>query len=1043
MIEKSEERPGSPFLLVPEADWVAGNGLAFAIRDKFPVAPGHTLVIPRRLVVTWWDAAADERNALFELVDEVKRQLDLSHRPDGYNVGFNAGPAAGQTVDHLHVHVIPRYAGDMEDPRGGVRHVIPSRGNYLTPSTADTPGVDLVDSQERRLRLELLRRLRAPEFDRIDFVVSFVMRSGLDLLARALGDALERGATIRILTSDYLRITDADALARLFDLATGGTAGTLTTRIFHDDSTSFHPKAYLFWSSDGDLAVGFVGSNNLSKSGIDGGVEWAMGTEQVAPLRRAFDRLWDDPRARPLTADWLQTYRSHRREPGEVVPIGVEIEAPVQPATPRPVQKEALRALEQTRLDGHRAGLVVMATGLGKTWVAAFDSARPQFRRVLFVAHREEILRQSRDAFRQVQPDGDFGLYFGGEKQPDARVVFASIATLANRFEEFPPDAFDYIVVDEFHHAAAPTYRRVIEHFTPAFLLGLTATPDRLDGADLLALCGDNLVFERTLVDGITSGDLCPFTYYGIADVTDFAPIPWRNGRFEPDALAEAVETKARARQTYDEWAQRRGSRTLAFCASTTHADVMTRFFAERGVRAAAVHSGPSTAPRGAAIEQLRAGELDIIFTVDVFNEGLDVPAIDTVLLLRPTASPVVFLQQLGRGLRNDGSGKQLTVVDLIGNHHSFLARPRALLELGGRSVSTKELLDRMRSGDFDLPAGCSVHYDVEVVDLLRQLVRLGRTDLVADFCRRYHEEHGRRPTAIQAYRAGVNPEQPRRTHGGWFRFLAGLDLLDDAERRVVERSGDTLLAIEAEPISKSYKLVTFQALLRDGLLRRGGDVTSITTTAQRLVAGDPRLLADAANKELGDPASASVEQFARFWRKFPLDHLAGQGSGASRENPLFHFDGDRFVPTFHVSVDGEIFDALVAELVDYRLARYLLTRAATATPTTARIKVSHTGGRPILRFDRQRSPQLPDGEVTFTADGARFSGRFVKIALNVAQEVDGQRDLAELLRGWFGPNAGLPGTHHTVELDLVDGTWVMRPLTADAAPALEAGNTA
>jgi superfamily II DNA or RNA helicase len=187
------------------------------------------------------------------------------------------------------------------------------------------------------------------------------------------------------------------------------------------------------------------------------------------------------------------------------------------------VQREALAALEQTRLEGFRRGLVVMATGLGKTWLAAFDAARPQFRQVLFVAHREEILRQSLEVFRHVQPDADLGLYYGGEKQPEARVLFAGVQALAGNLHRFAPGRFGYIVVDEFHHAAARSYRRVIGHFQPGFMLGLTATPNRMDGADLLALCSDNLVYECPLTEGVERGDLSPFRYFHALSCGDLA----------------------------------------------------------------------------------------------------------------------------------------------------------------------------------------------------------------------------------------------------------------------------------------------------------------------------------------------------------------------------------------------------------------------------------------------------------------------------------------------------------------------------------------
>ena len=461
----------SPFLAVPASEWLAANDHAFVVADRFPVSPGHALVVPRRAIATWWEASDDERAGILALIDELKCQLDAELRPDGYNVGFNAGAAAGQTVRHFHVHVIPRYRGDVPDTRGGVRHAIPGKGNYLRPATEPYA---LVDGQDRLLRDDLLRCLRDPRFERVDLLVSFVMKSGLAQVHGGLVDALDRGAKIRVLTTDYLTVTDA-ALARLLDL-TEVRPDAAATRVFHDPATSFHPKAYLFSSADGTVAATFVGSNNLSAAGIAGGIEWAIGADRAAPLLTAFERLWSDPRSQPLTHGLLADYR--RRWQPAVHTAGVVPEPPATPPAPRPVQQEALAALVQTRLQGFRRGLVVMATGFGKTWLAAFDTARPQFRRVLFVAHREEILRQSLDVFRRVQPDADLGLYYGGAKQPGASVLFASVQTLAANLHRFAPDRFDYVVVDEFHHAAARSYRWVIDHFQPAFLRAGTRRRD-------------------------------------------------------------------------------------------------------------------------------------------------------------------------------------------------------------------------------------------------------------------------------------------------------------------------------------------------------------------------------------------------------------------------------------------------------------------------------------------------------------------------------------------------------------------------------------
>jgi len=1012
----------SPFLAIPASEWLASNRSAFAIADRYPASRGHALVVPRRLIGTWWEATGDERADMLALVDEVKRQLDDQLQPDGFNVGFNDGAAAGQTVGHLHMHVIPRHDGDVPDPRGGVRQVIPGSGNYLGPGAGPSR---LIDGQGRLLRDELLRCLRDPRFDHVDVLVSFVMKSGLELVHGGLTDALDRGARVRVLTTDYLTVTDADALARLLDLAELR-PDAIATRVFHDPSTSFHPKAYLFSSSDGSVAQTFVGSNNLSAAGIAGGIEWAIGADHAVPLLTAFERLWSDERSQRLTHEFLANYRE-RWQPA-VHTAGVVPEPPATPPSPRPVQREALTALERTRLQGFHAGLVVMATGLGKTWLAAFDSARPQFRRVLFVAHREEILRQSLRVFRRVQPDADLGLYYGGEKQPGARVLFASVQTLAGNLDRFDRDRFDYIVIDEFHHAAARSYRRVIDHFRPDFLLGLTATPNRMDGADLLALCSDNLVFERPLTDGIKLGDLSPFRYFGIADDVDYAPIPWRGGRFDTTSLTEAVETRRRAQHALNEWREKGGGRAIAFCVTVTHADFMAEFFRSNGVAAVAVHSGPTTAPRTGSIDLLRAGDLRVICTVDVFNEGLDVPEVETVLMLRPTESPVVFLQQLGRGLRRSPGKDSLTVIDFIGNHRSFLIKPRTLLALGtGQQAGTAKVLQAMRTGDFGLPQGCSATYDVELVNILRAIARVGARSALEDYCRSYADERGRRPSAVQAYEAGYNPASARSEHGNWFAFLDDLGLLDERERAVARRHGDVLDGFETEAITKSYKLVTLQALLQMNALRSGASIAEIAFAAHLLIRGDPRLQADTRSAEMPDPSSASNDTWRDYWLRWPLSAWAGQLRGTA--SGWFRIDGHRFVPTFSIGDDiADAFDAMAEEVVDYRLARYLFTKRE-LPGTAARLKVIQAQGRPILMLDREHNPPLPEGDALFVADDVVYTGRFVKIALNVAHQDGNSRNvLPDLLRSWFGSDEGQPGTAQFVELAPGQPHWHMRP---------------
>ncbi len=981
---------------------------------------------------------------MFELLDVVRSEIEALHKPDGYNVGFNAGAAAGQTIDHLHIHVIPRYTGDVPDPIGGVRNVIAGRGNYLGDTDTDqrstvttTLELDaatpvLVDGQVRLLLPELIDRLRTVQFDRVDIVVSFIKMSGLSLLVGALEDAIEREAEVRILTTDYLGLTEPAALSRLHDLMEDN-PDKIAVRIFHDPVVSFHPKAYLFYSSSERTGAAFVGSSNMSGQGLSGGIEWNLLVGAVNELRDRFLALWLDQRSLPLTDELIASYEPAPAYVPEVVEV---IEPPVEAPAPRPIQEEALRALAQTRTNGFRAAMVTMATGLGKTWLAAFDTAQFSAGRVLFVAHREEILKQSRDVFRRVHPNATMGLYFGGEKQADADFVFATVQTLSGALDRFATRSFDYLVVDEFHHAAASTYRRVLDHFTPHFLLGLTATPERMDGADLLSLCADNLAFECDLVEGIRRNELVPFHYWGITDPVDFEPIPWRNGRFDPAALEAAIETQERAQSAFDEWQSRRGTRTLAFCASKHHSDFMSDYFRERGVRCASIHSGPTSAPRRQSIEELRSGALEVVFTVDIFNEGLDVPDIDTVLMLRPTESPVIFLQQLGRGLRIQEGKQVLTVIDFVGNHRSFLLKPRTLLSLGRREApTTLQVLAALESKDFSLPEGCSVDYDLDVVEMLRALSRTSAKDAIEEYCRSYMEEEGLRPTAAQAFRAGHDPAAVTAKYGSWFAFLRVAELLGDRESRVVDAYDGLLRAVQVEPTTKSYKLVAIRALLHDGALRTGDDIGHNAETSRHILLADPRLAHEIPVKEFSDLAAAPIDKWTQYWRKWPIAHLAGNGSDRPRPNTLFRLEGDRILPTFAVDEEfGELFDSLVAEIVEYRLASHVLNKE---TPTTRSwtCRLAYSDGHPVVRLDRRQRPDLPTGDVNFIAEGIEYDASFAKGAVSFATRNDTAGNaLPGLLRGWFGPSAGHPGSSHQVKLEQIGSRFVLHPDQSDGA---------
>ncbi|MGE0708799.1 MAG: DEAD/DEAH box helicase family protein [Planctomycetota bacterium] len=1022
-----------PFCDLEPGSVAHAGQLVVALRDRYPVTPGHTLVIPRRHVPTWFEATPEEQRELWDVVAAVKRQLDAELCPDGYNVGFNAGAAAGQTVMHLHLHVIPRHHGDMDDPRGGVRGVIPSRQKYGDDDPSPDPFAELaafVPGEEQHLIGPLRRALAAAE--EVELVAAFVQPSGLRLLGPDLEDALERGARVSVLTGDYMNTTSADALRALLDLEQRH-AG-LAVRFYRvEGGRSFHPKAYLF--ARGRHGIGWVGSSNLSRTALTDGVEWNLRAvargEALAALRARFARLFRAPEAAPLTRELIEDYE--RRAPVPLAP-----EARPAPPPPHGVQGAALEALERLRAQGGRRGLTVLATGLGKTWLAAFDFRQTGGQRALFVAHREEILSQARDAWAQLFPERQVGLLIGSApKEPDAELLFASVQTLSQpgRLERFAPDAFDYVVIDEFHHAAAATYRRILGHFEPRFLLGLTATPDRMDGASLLELCDGNLVFRAGVVEGIQRRLLAPLRYFGVKDSVDYQPIPWRSsGRFDPDALTEAVATEQRAAQALREYRRHAPAglrRALAFCCSVPHADHMARYLREHGVEAVAVHSDKrSSAPRAESLRRLAAGTLEVICTVDVFNEGVDLPDVNVVLMLRPTESPIVFLQQLGRGLRlpRDSEKPYLTVVDFIGNHRSFLRKPQALLLLAGRDLPPATAVELIRRGALELPEGCHVEIETEALDMLAALARGSSEDLLLHEYQLLRDSHGRRPSAGELFEAGVHFKPVRERYPTWFDFVAAQGDLSDDEQRVLARHDDWLRDLLTTPMSRSYKMITLRALLDLGGLRSRASVARIAAVAYDRLRADPVLQLELEEHER---AGADPAKFEARWRGMPLTVWAG-GEGTTR--PWFRLEGEDFVSLLEVAdEDAAAFEAMTEEMLELRLQerRDRLRGSAAFTPRAGaiRLKVSHANKRPMLFLDRKGHPELPHGLTQVVVDGRPYWLDFVKVAVNTAVEAPGGPNLLPvLLREWYGPFAGWPGTRHRVDLVQDGGRWFLRP---------------
>ncbi|ABS28162.1 DEAD/DEAH box helicase family protein [Anaeromyxobacter sp. Fw109-5] len=1042
----------SIFLDIPEREWLVSNELAFAIRDTFPVTDGHTLIIARRQVRDWFDATRDEQRAMLDLVEVVKLQLDAEHQPAGYNVGFNVGVHAGQTVMHLHVHVIPRYEGDMDDPAGGVRHVIPWKGNYRR--LAAEP---LVVGGTADPFLAHIRPLFAGARE-IAIVAAFVQDSGLELLQDPVFSAADRGARIRLITGDYLDITQAEALKRMLDwqgaLAPAGAPPRFEARIVETarlaGSRSFHPKS---WRFEGEgLGVAFVGSSNVSASALWTGVEWNLRTDRsrdpiaYASVKEAFEAVWAG--ATPLTLEWVTAYAARARVAPVALPPG-ETEAEPLTAAPDPheIQRDALDALAATRADGEKRALVVMATGLGKTLLAAYDA--DAFRstldhpiRVLFIAHRRELLVQAATTFRRVlrgaMPDLRVGWFAEDRSELEADIVVASVQKLSRpeNLERLAAERFDYVVVDEVHHAEAPSYRRILSRIDPGFLLGLTATPDRADEGDVLGLFDDNLPFRADLGVGIEAKRLVPFAYFGLKDTVDYSHdnIPWRNRRFDPKRLEEAVQTQERMERLWSALGEHGGMRTLVFCCSIPHAEFAKRWLEGRGVRVRAVHSDPGSDDRSRALADLAAGRIDAVCAVDLFNEGVDVPLVDRVVMLRPTESPVVFLQQLGRGLRIAEGKERLTVIDFVGNHRVFLDRVRTLLSLGDARPDLRAFLE---GGEAELPPGCSIDVQLDAIDLLRRLLPSG-ANAVERAYRELQVARGERPTIGELYRSGYSPSVLRQVHGSWFEFVRSEGHLTADEERVLEAGRDWYRELETTVLEKSFKLVLLEAVIELEALGTGVNLDVLARRSHQILVRSPELFRDLNGvNELPDPRVPAERAWLAYWRKNPVKAWAGTPAEPKR---WFAVEGDRFLPKLPIPTGlEETVVEMTRELVDYRLAQYRRRFEPEVQGDAFVCKVISNERDPILMLPpRMSRPDLPTGDTDVrlahsgagSPTGAWWRFRFVKIACNVAHPVGSTKNLLpDILRAWFGPAVGRAGTAFRIRFFRSPDGWNVEPL--------------
>lgn len=679
------------------------------------------------------------------------------------------------------------------------------------------------------------------ECNSFHFSVAFISTGAVQLLVDVLDEAKNKGIKGRILTTDYMFGTDPKALKRLLKYP------NIEVRVFktlYKNIRGFHTKGYLF--DKNDYVEVSIGSSNLTEKALKTNHEWNLSyyskdnDELIYRVYHEFDALWDDENVIVLNEDYIHEYEkayNHEKyskskqlelfkqlaeflrdntdtelintiasnfdiDPSEVNDfIGDSISR--DQIKPNIMQENALESLSNLRKLGVKKGLVVAATGTGKTYLAAFDALQVNPKKLLFIVHREKILKDAMKTFLNLM-DVKAGLYTGNEKDLTADYIFASIQTISRNINlyHFAKDTFDYIVIDEAHRSVAPTYQKVMEHFTPDFMLGLTATPERTDANSIFDLFDNQVAAEIRLRDALKENLVVPFHYYGITDaVTDYSGIDVTK---DIDEVAERLNIKARVDliieniEKYD--VSGRKTKAIGFCANIKHAKYMASEFNNRGLVSAVLTSENDENQREITLQQLEDDkhELSFIFAVDILNEGVDIPSLNLVLMLRPTQSPIIFTQQLGRGLRLYSNKEYLTVLDFIGNHNKSFLIPIALS--GNRTYDREDIILETNSDFMSIPGDTFIRLDPISKNQILSQLEAYNFDEMKNLKELYYHTKGNKdsyPRLIDFGLDGFDPIRLVEKFGTYIEFVSR-----------VEKSNSIDQIVEDKETMKYFKLI-------------------------------------------------------------------------------------------------------------------------------------------------------------------------------------------------------------------------------------------
>ena len=785
--------------------------------------------------------------------------------------------------------------------------------------------------------------------DSIYILTSFVMKSGVDLLYQHLKSALASGKTVKLCAGDYLFVTQPQALERLLELE------GIELRLFQSNGRSFHPKAYLFGSELG-ISSFLVGSSNLSRSALTSGVEWNLFLpESSSPstyqeAENLFLHTFYNDNTIPLNEESIQLYKQSyeeyhekhpnlhhkwskleevemtlgtRDQPNAIHESSVQYGAETQSVLePRPAQLEAIEALNTTLEEGYTRAMVVLPTGIGKTYLAGFFAR--SFKRVLFIAHREEILHQAKNSFQHVLPDRSTGIYNGRVKDK-AEMLFASVFTIGQEknLKQFSPDEFDLIVVDEFHHAAANSYQGIIDYFTPAFLLGITATPDRMDNKDVYGICDGNVAYQMHFIEAIQNDWLTPFRYFGVYDETDYSKVTWLGNKYDQEELLAAQVKDEVADKILSAWLEHKQSRSLGFCSSIVQANFLTEYFNNKGYKAISLHSKSRDYSRKDAIDALTNGDVDIIFTVDLFNEGVDIPPVDTLLFARPTESLTIFTQQVGRGLRLFNGKEYCNIIDLIGNYR-YADIKLSLFDTSPEQSSKKKPIEPV------VPANCELNLDLKVINLLKELKKKKqpRKEKLVDGYKDLKLELGRRPSYLELHLYGREiSREYRQEFGSYPGFLKWAEELNFFEEKVYNSYENWLKEVERTGMAKSYKMIVLQYMLSRGMENWLKSVTPEEVAPyfhQYLTEKDYRRKIDFSDKGSRLLWEYDESKVASLVARMPMTKWSGSSKGlVVFEDGTFSFD-----LTIHNKEENELLYKWTKEICEYRLHEHFERKA-------------------------------------------------------------------------------------------------------------------